>query len=88
MKQINAIITVEYKGNQYISSEIELEDGSAETIMINTISTTGTDKLSYFKMPLNCDKFIVFSRMQLDECVFMIELKDRVTKKVRKIDKK
>lgn len=86
--KLYAIITVEYKDSAYISIPIELIDGSQETIIINDIANRGTDNLTVFKMPIDIDEYIVFSRKQLDECIFIIKLieeKPKISRKKKEV---
>lgn len=73
-KPINAVITVIYKDKEYKSCPIKLVDNSEDTIALNSIANYGTDKLNMFKMPLDAENFIVFSRKQLDEAVFVFNI--------------
>lgn len=70
----DAIITVVYRDKEYVSTPILLESNSEDTIIINAIANKGTDALNMFKMPIGEEKFVVFSRIQLDECLFIIEI--------------
>lgn len=75
-----ATITVHFKGNKFKSLPLDVTNDAENRELVTTIADIGTDKLSMFKMPLTDVKFLVFSRKQLDECLFEIEVKPKTTR--------
>ena len=79
-----AIIKVHFKGEVYKSIQLDITEDQENRELVTTIAEIGTDKLSMFKMPLTDTKFLVFSRKQLDECLFEIEIKDKTIRTRKK----
>ena len=69
----NAIIKAFYRDKTYESLPINLSETS-NIQMIMDLSENGTNHLQAFKLPLTNDKFMVFSRIQLDETLLEIEI--------------
>jgi len=70
----NAIISVDYNGKVYKSCEIPLDDNSLTTKIILDIADNGTENITKFKLPLTDTSFMIFSKKQIDQSVFTIEL--------------
>jgi len=62
------------------------EDGTLE--LINLISTEGTEKLKFLKLPLSETSFIILNKYQLDNSIIEIKLdiKKERKKRVKKIE--
>ena len=83
-----AIINAIYKGNTYTSIPLELIPNSDNLKLILTISESGTSSSTSIKFPTSETKFIVFSKEQLDETLFEIEIIENDIKKLIKHTKK
>lgn len=75
-----AIISIFYRDAVYKSEHLDLTNDSKNVELVTTLSEFGTDALSMFKMPVSKYSFMVFSRKQLDECLFEIEIKSKKVK--------
>lgn len=69
-----AVITILYKNKKHKSILLDIEDDKTNIELVTLISETGTSKLAMFKLPISETKFMIFSREQLDECLFEIEI--------------
>jgi len=71
-----AIITAIYKGERFNSIPLELVDNSDNLKLVLTLSETGTDTTNMIKFPTSNTKFIIFSKEQLFETLFEVEILD------------
>lgn len=68
------IIKAIYDKKEYKSSIIEFSENSETAKVIRDLSEKGTDGLTMFKMPLNDNEYMIFSRAQLDATLFKISI--------------
>jgi len=69
-----AIITAIYKELAFESIPIELEDDSPNTQLFLDLSETGTTDMKMIKFPTDVNKFVIFSKEQINETLFEIEI--------------
>lgn len=69
-----AIISAIYKGNKYTSIPLELKPNSENIKLVLTLSESGTTTSTTIKFPISETKFMIFSKEQLDETLFEIEI--------------
>jgi hypothetical protein len=79
-----AKITAIYKNEKYISIPLELVDNSDNVKLIMTLSDFGTTTTNMVKFPITLTSFIVFSKEQLNETLFIVELLDDVKTVIKK----
>jgi len=71
-----AIITAIYKQQKYSSAPLELLPNSDNIKLIMSLSDSGTSSLNMIKFPTSATSFIIFSKEQLAETLFEIEILD------------
>lgn len=83
-----AVITAIYKGERYSSIPLELIQDSDNMKLILTLAETGTDTTNMIKFPISESMFMIFSRTQLNETLFEIEILDSPNdkKKIKQIN--
>lgn len=74
-----AVITAIYKGDRYSSIPLEMAQDSDNIKLIMTLSETGTETTNMIKFPTSETKFIIFSKDQLYETLFEVEIFDQQT---------
>lgn len=68
-----AKISIIYIDNTYESIFLDLKDDeNLQKLML--ISEYGTSEMNQFKLPTSKSSFMIFSREQLDHCIFELEL--------------
>lgn len=82
-KTTYAIITILYNDKRHQSIPLDIDNDADNRELVTLISEQGTTKLSMFKMPITDNKFIIFSREQLDNALFEIEITEKITRKKR-----
>lgn len=69
-----AVITIHYNGQTYKSLPLELAHNSDNLRLVMSLSEAGTTGLTMFKMPTAERTFMIFSREQLNSCMFEIQI--------------
>lgn len=68
-----AKISIIYIDNRYESIFLDLKDDeNLKKLML--ISEYGTSEMNQFKLPTSKSSFMIFSREQLDHCIFELKL--------------
>lgn len=75
-----AVITAIYKGEKYKSIPLELIQNSDNIKLVLTLSENGTSASNMLKFPISNTAFMVFSKEQLNETLFEIEIMDALPK--------
>lgn len=76
-------ITVIYNDTPFISQKLDLIDQDIANIVFHILDN-GTSELESFQLPMDNDELIIFSREQLDLCVFKFKFFTEKVKPVRK----
>lgn len=71
-----AVITAIYRGERYKSIPLELIQNSDNIKLVITLSEQGTSASNMLKFPISLTAFMIFSRVQLDETLFEVEIFD------------
>lgn len=83
-----AKLTAIYKNERYTSIPLELVDNSDNVKLIMTLSDFGTNTTNMVKFPITQTSFIVFSKEQLSETLFIVELLEDDAPVIKKTTKK
>lgn len=81
-----AVITAIYKSQKYSSMPLELIPNSDNMRLLMTLSEVGTSTSNMIKFPVSATSFMVFSKEQLNETLFEIEITDMLPKAKKKKD--
>jgi hypothetical protein len=81
-----ATITAIYRGERYKSIPLELVENSDNIRLVITLSEQGTSASNMLKFPISQTSFMIFSREQLNETLFEVEIFDgeKITTKTKK----
>lgn len=83
-----AKITAIYKNEKYTSIPLQLVDNNDNVKLVMTLSDFGTTTTNMVKFPITLTSFIVFSKEQLSETLFIVEILDDVEPVIKKTTKK
>jgi hypothetical protein len=79
-KEVYAVIKAIYNGKTYTSVPLLLSntDATESTETIRYLTERGTTDLTMFKFPLSNEEYLIFSRQQLNETLFSIEMSEHL----------
>lgn len=75
-----AVITAIYKGERYSSIPLELLPNSDNIKLVLTLSEVGTSSSNMIKFPVGSSAFMIFSKEQLVETLFEVNIMDELPK--------
>jgi len=75
-----AVITAIYQGTRYSSIPLELLPNSDNIKLVLTLSEAGTSSSNMIKFPIGPSSFMIFSKEQLMETLFEVNVMDNLPK--------